>query len=48
MNAGGSRGEVRYTLFPKGGMRTTSLVASNPSPSRPYDSINMKMEKFAS
>jgi len=48
VNGRGSLGEVRYTLFPKGGVRTILLEVSELSPSRPYDKSNMKMETFAS
>ena len=47
-NGRGNLGELRYTLFPKGGVRTILLEGSKPSPSRPYDSSNMKMETFTS
>ena len=47
-NGRGSLGEVRCTLFPKGGVRTILLDGFKPSPSRPYDSSNVKMGTFAS
>jgi hypothetical protein len=47
-NGRGSLGEVRCTLFPKGGVRTILLEGFKPSPSRPYDSSNVKMGTFAS